>query len=86
MHAPSYRSAEDPDVWTGLEELIAKLKDKLLMCRRVAAERSPFVIRQKDVLLRREPPEKAAPLMFFPVDGRHQDIETKSKPPANPEA
>lgn len=52
---------EDPEVWAGLEELIAKLRDKLLMCRRVAEERSPFVIRQKDVLLRREPPESAAP-------------------------
>ena len=35
-----------------------KLRDKLLMCRRVAAQRSSFVITQADVVLRREKPEE----------------------------
>ncbi len=46
---------EDPEIRTGVKELSAKLLDKLLMCRRVAAERSPFVITQAEVVLRMEP-------------------------------
>ena len=49
---------EDPEIWTGVEEVVAKLRDKLLLCRRVAAERSSFVITQADVELRMEKPEE----------------------------
>lgn len=47
---------EDPEIRAGVEEVAAKLLDKLLICRRVAAERSPFSITQSDVVLRMEPP------------------------------
>ena len=46
---------EDPEIRVGIKELCAKLLDKLLLCRRVAAERSPFVITQADVVLDLEP-------------------------------
>ena len=49
---------EDPEIRAGVEEVTDKLRDKLLMCRRVAAERSPFVITQSDVVLRMEKPEE----------------------------
>ncbi|MBO5474394.1 MAG: HD domain-containing protein [Lachnospiraceae bacterium] len=41
----------DQEIRDGVEEVCAKLKDKLLMCRRVAAQRSPFTISQEDVEL-----------------------------------
>ena len=47
---------EDPEVRTGVEEVTAKLRDKLLLCRRVAAQRSRFTITQTDVELRMEKP------------------------------
>ena len=50
--------AENPEIRTGVEEVAAKLLDKLLLCRRVAAERSSFVITQADVVLRMEKPEE----------------------------
>ena len=46
---------EDPEIQAGVRELCAKLLDKLLLCRRVAAERSPFVITQAGVVLDLEP-------------------------------
>ena len=46
---------EDPEIRAGVRELCAKLLDKLLLCRRVAAERSPFVITQAGVALELEP-------------------------------
>ena len=46
---------EDPEIRAGVRELCAKLLDKLLLCRRVAAERSPFVITQAGVVLDLEP-------------------------------
>ena len=46
---------EDPEIRAGVEEVPAKLRDKLLLCRRVAAERSPFVITQAGVALELEP-------------------------------
>lgn len=49
---------QDPEIRAGVEEVTAKLRDKLLLCRRVAAERSPFVITQADVVLRMERPEE----------------------------
>lgn len=49
--------SEDSDIRAGIEEVAEKLLDKLLMCRTVAAERSPFTISQRDVVLRMEPPE-----------------------------
>ena len=49
---------EDPDIRTGVEEVTDKLRDKLLLCRRVAAERSSFVITQTDVVLRMEKPKE----------------------------
>lgn len=48
---------EDPEIREGVKQLTAKLLDKLLMCRRVAAERSPFVITQSEVVLHMAPPE-----------------------------
>ena len=48
---------EDPEIRAGVEEVTDKLRDKLLLCRRVAAERSPFVITQKDVVLCMKRPE-----------------------------
>lgn len=48
---------EDPEIREGVKELTAKLLDKLLMCRRVAAERSPFVITQSKVVLHMASPE-----------------------------
>ena len=51
---------EDPEIRAGVEEVTAKLRDKLLLCRRVAAERSSFVIAQADVVLRMEKPEEDA--------------------------
>lgn len=53
-----YAWAEDTEIWAGVEEVTDKLRDKLLMCRRVAAQRSSFVITQADVVLRREKPEE----------------------------
>ena len=53
-----YAWAEDPDIRAGVEEVTDKLRDKLLMCRRVAAERSSFVIPQADVVLRMEQPKE----------------------------
>lgn len=53
-----YAWAEDPDIRAGVEEVTDKLRDKLLMCRRVAAERSSFVIPQADVVLRMEKPKE----------------------------
>ena len=41
-----------------MEEVSAKLRDKLLLCRRVAAERSSLVITQTDVVLRMGKPEE----------------------------
>ena len=54
---------EDPEIRAGVRELCAKLLDKLLLCRRVAAERSPFVITQAGVVLDLEPAlgEEGAP-------------------------
>ena len=52
---------EDPEIRTGVKEVTDKLRDKLLMCRRVAAERSSFIITQADVLLRMEKPEETEP-------------------------
>ena len=46
---------EDPEIRAGVRKLCAKLLDKLLLCRRVAAERSPFVITQAGVALELEP-------------------------------
>ena len=46
---------EDPEIRAGVRKLCAKLLDKLLLCRRVAAERSPFVITQAGVTLDLEP-------------------------------
>ena len=51
-----YAWTEDPEIRSGVEEVCAKLLDKLLLCRRVAAERSPFVISQADVVLHMEKP------------------------------
>ena len=47
--------SEDPEIREGVEEVCAKLQDKLLMCRRVAAERSPFTISQSKVELHLSP-------------------------------
>lgn len=47
--------SDDPEIRAGVEKLTAKLLDKLLMCRRVAAERSPFTITQAQVLLDMSP-------------------------------
>ena len=49
---------EDPEIRAGVEEVTDKLRDKLLLCRRVASERSSFVITQADVVLRMEQPEE----------------------------
>ena len=49
---------EDPEIRAGVEEVSAKLRDKLLLCRRVAAERSSFAITQADVVLYMEKPEE----------------------------
>ena len=49
---------EDPEIRAGVEEVTDKLRDKLLLCRRVAAERSPFVITQGDVVLCMKRPEE----------------------------
>lgn len=49
---------EDPEIRAGVEEVTDKLRDKLLLCRRVAAERSSFTITQADVVLRMEKPEE----------------------------
>ena len=51
-HMAIYRVDLEPD---RVGELCAKLLDKLLLCRRVAAERSPFVITQAGVALELEP-------------------------------
>lgn len=52
---------EDPELRGGVTDVTAKLRDKLLLCRRVAAERSSFVITQADVLLRMERAEETEP-------------------------
>ena len=49
---------EDPEIRAGVENVTDKLRDKLLLCRRVAAECSSFVITQADVVLRMEKPEE----------------------------
>ena len=49
---------EDPEIRAGVEEAASKLREKLLLCRRVAAERSSFVIAQADVVLHMERPEE----------------------------
>ena len=54
-----YAWTEDPEIRAGVKEVTDKLRDKLLMCRRVAAERSSFVITQADVVLRMERPKEA---------------------------
>lgn len=54
-----YAWTEDPEIRAGVKEVTDKLRDKLLMCRRVAAERSSFVIAQADVVLRMERPKEA---------------------------
>lgn len=54
-----YAWTEDAEIRAGIEEVTEKLRDKLLMCRRVASERSPFVITQTDVALRLEKPKEA---------------------------
>lgn len=41
----------DEKIKTGVAEVCNKLRDKLLFCRKVALERSPFTITQKDVML-----------------------------------
>ena len=51
---------EDPEICAGVVEVTDKLREKLWMCRRVAAERSPFVITQEDVVLCMEKPEEDA--------------------------
>ena len=51
--------AEDPEIRAGVQDVTDKLREKLLMCRRVAAERSAFVITQADVVLRMEKTEEA---------------------------
>ena len=51
---------EDPEIRAGVEEVTDKLREKLLLCRRVAAERSSFVITQADVVLHMEKPEEDA--------------------------
>lgn len=53
-----YAWSEDEKVRQGVEETVDKLRDKLLMCRHVAAERSRFAIAQTDVILRMIPPEE----------------------------
>ena len=50
--------AENAEIRRDVEEVTAKLREKLLMCRRVAAQRSPFVITQADVVLRMKKPEE----------------------------
>ncbi len=42
---------DDPAINEGVREVCDKLRDKLLYCSKVAEERSPFKITQKDVLL-----------------------------------
>lgn len=54
-----YAWTEDPEIRAGVKEVTDKLRDKLLMCRRVAAERSSFMIAQADVVLRMERPKEA---------------------------
>ena len=51
---------QDPEIRAGVEEVTDKLREKLLLCRRVAAERSSFVITQADVVLHMEKPEEDA--------------------------
>ena len=53
-----YAWTEDPEIRAGVEEAASKLREKLLLCRRVAAERSSFVITQADVVLCMERPEE----------------------------
>ena len=50
----------DGEIRSGIRELCAKLLEKLLFCRRVAAERSPFVISQSEVLLDLQPAGEGA--------------------------
>ena len=49
---------EDPEIRSGVEDVTDKLRNKLLLCRQVAAERSSFVITQAEVVLRMEKPEE----------------------------
>ena len=53
-----YAWAEDPEIRAGVEDVTAKLREKLLVCRAVTAARSAFVITQADVVLRRGKPEE----------------------------
>lgn len=43
--------SDDPEVRAGVAALADKLREKLLYCRGVAAQRSPFVITQKEIIL-----------------------------------
>ncbi len=49
--------SDDPEIREGVRDVTDKLREKLLLCRRVAAERSAFVITQTDVVLRMEKTE-----------------------------
>lgn len=42
---------DEPEIKKGVKEVCDKLREKLLYCRKVAEERSPFIITQKDVVL-----------------------------------
>lgn len=49
---------EDPEIKEGVVEVTDKLRDKLMMCRKVAKERSSFTIAQADVELHIQPPKE----------------------------
>ncbi len=49
--------SDDPEIREGVRDVTDKLREKLLLCRRVASERSAFVITQTDVVLRMEKTE-----------------------------
>lgn len=53
-----YAWTEDPEIRAGVEEVTSKLREKLLLCRRVAAQRSSLCITQADVVLYMEKPEE----------------------------
>lgn len=56
-----YAWTEDPEIREGVREVVGELRDKLLFCRKVAAERSDFVISQSDVVLYLKRPEDHGP-------------------------
>ena len=60
-----YAWTEDAEIRAGIEEVTEKLRDKLLMCRRVASERSPFVITQTDVALAAGKAEGGGPMRML---------------------